>query len=149
MPQKTTLKDIAKSKTAADRLARSLTSSELQRAILNLQSAAKKQRKREAEIESRERTKSLKKLKTMMRELGLSASDVRAAIGRSSAKKPIETGKASAKKTGPRKGSKVPPKYRLKIGKQNHLWSGRGRMPLAFKSYVDAGGSLEKCLIKR
>ena len=52
-------------------------------------------------------------------------------------------------KKSPLQGHKVAPKYRLTVGKQIHEWTGRGRMPLVFKEFVEKGNPLEKCLIKR
>jgi len=34
------------------------------------------------------------------------------------------------------------------VGKELHKWTGRGRMPLVFKEFLDKNGSLDKCLIK-
>ena len=83
-----------------------------------------------------------------MDKMGLSAEDVR---GLSSKKAPVKRGRpkksATKRKAGPKKGSKVAPKYQIKVGKQTYKWTGRGRMPLVFKEYVEEGGALEKCLI--
>ena len=88
-----------------------------------------------------------------MKEMGLSASDVKGSSGAKAKKRPGRPKKAAAKrkaaaKKGPKKGTKVAPKYQLKVGKQTHKWTGRGRMPLVFKEHVEKGGSLENCLIK-
>ena len=127
---------------------------DLERAIKNLQAAATKIKKGEAEKATRQRAANLKKLKSMMTEMGLSAADVRG-LGGSNAKnrpgrpkKTVAKRKAAAKK-GPKKGTKVAPKYQLKVGKQTYKWTGRGRMPLVFKNHVESGGSLESCLIKK
>ena len=116
-------------------MAKSLAPDELDRAIKNLQAAAAKIKKAEADKATRKREANLKKLKSMMTEMGLSAADVRGLSG------------AKAKK-GPKKRTKVAPKYQLKVGRQTYKWTGRGRMPLVFKEHVTKGGSLEKCLIK-
>ena len=126
---------------------------DLERAIKNLQAAATKIKKGEAEKAAQRRAANLKKLKSMMTEMGLSAADVRGLSGAKAKRRPGRPKKAAAKrkataKKGPKKGIKVAPKYQLKVGKQTHKWTGRGRMPLVFKEHVAKGGSLEKCLIK-
>lgn len=142
----------AKSKAAANKMAKSLAPEDLDRAIQNLQTAAAKIKKAEADKAARQREANLKKLRSMMAEMGLSAADVRDLSGTKAKKPPgrsrkaAATGKTSAKR-GPKKGTKVAPKYQLKVGKQTHKWTGRGRMPSAFKEHVAKGGSLEKCLI--
>jgi DNA-binding protein H-NS len=84
----------------------------------------------------------------MMAEMGLSAADLRKVAGQRTARK-TATKKAAAKsKRGPKKGKKVAAKYQLKMGKETHKWTGRGRMPLLFKAFWDKNGSLDKCLIK-
>ena len=149
-----TLLNAAKSVSAAHKMAKSLTTEDLERAIRNLQTAATKIKKTEAVKAARQRLANIKKLESMMANMGLTVADVRS-IGRSVAKKRsgrIETKMPKHKvssKRGPKKGTKVAPKYRLKIGKQVHEWSGRGRMPLAIKAHIESGGSLEGCLIKK
>ena len=147
------LTSIAKSKATANRLAKTLTTAELKKAIANLQGALDYAKKREAEKATKKRAANLKKLKAMMAEMGLSAADVRGLGGAKAKKRPGRPKKAAAKrnataKKGPKKGTKVAPKYQLKVGKQTHKWTGRGRMPLVFKNHVESGGSLESCLIK-
>ena len=146
---KNTLLTIAKSKATANRLAKVLSKEELKRAIKNLQSASVAIQKAEAAKVEKARATNLKKLKIMMDKMGLSAEDVR---GLSSKKAPAKRGRpkktTARKKAGPKKGTKVAPKYQIKVGKQTHKWTGRGRMPLVFKEYVEKGGALEKCLIK-
>ena len=149
MPANKILLSAARSKATARQLARTLAPKDLARAIKNLQAAAAKIEQGEADKVARARAANLKKLKTMMDKMGLSAEDVR---GLSSKKAPAKRGRpkktAARKKAGPKKGTKVAPKYQIKVGKQTHKWTGRGRMPLVFKEYVEKGGALEKCLIK-
>ena len=139
------LLNVAKSKVAADRVAKALSPEDLSRAIKNLQAAAAKIKKEEADRAARQRAANLKKLKSMMVKMDLSAADVRA-LSRAGAKRPKKS--AAKSKAGPKKGTKVPPKYQLKVGKQTHKWTGRGRMPLVFKDHIAKGGSLDQCLIK-
>ena len=140
---------VVKSKAHASRLAKALSQAELNRAIKNLQSAAVAIQKSESVKAERRRAANLKKLKAMIDKMGLSAEDIR---DLSSKKAPAKRGrpkKAAAKrKAGPKKGTKVAPKYQIKVGKQTHKWTGRGHMPLVFKEFVEKGGSLEKLLIK-
>ena len=154
MPANKALLSAAKSKVAANKMAKSLAPEDLVRAIKNLQSAATKIKKSEADKAARQRAANLKKLQSMMTEMGLSAADVRGLDSTKAARRPGRPKKATAKrkattKKGPKKGTKVAPKYQLKVGKQPHKWTGRGRMPLVFKEFVEKGGSLEKCLIKK
>ena len=143
-----TLTTIAKSKAAANRLAKTLTTAELKKAIANLQGALDSAKKRESEKAAKKQAANLKKLKAMMAEMGLSAADLRKVAGQRTARK-TATKKAAAKsKRGPRKGKRVAAKYQLKMGKETHKWTGRGRMPLVFKAFLDKNGSLDKCLIK-
>ena len=153
MPANKMLLSAAKSKVAADKMAKSMAPEDLERAIQNLQAAATKIKKGEADKAARQRAANLKKLKSIMAEMGLSAADVRGLGGAKAKKRPGRPKKAAAKrkaaaKKGPKKGTKVAPKYQLKVGKQTHKWTGRGRMPLIFKEHVAKGGSLEQCLIK-
>ena len=154
MTKSLSLRAIAKSKRVAHQIAKSVSLDELQRAINNLESSAKTLKSQEANKAAKARAANLKKLKSMMDEMGLSAADVRVLsstkakkrLGRP--KKTVAKRKAAAKK-GPKKGTKVAPKYQLKVGKQTHKWTGRGRMPLVFKNFLEKGGSLERCLIKK
>ena len=149
MPGKNILLTIAKSKATANRLAKALSQAELKSAIKNLQSADVAIQKSESAKAEKARAANLKKLKSMMDKMGLSVEDMR---GLSSKKAPAKRGRpnktAAKRKAGPKKGTKVAPKYQIKVGKQTHKWTGRGRMPLVFKEYVEKGGALEKCLIK-
>ena len=153
MSENKILLSAAKSKVAANKMAKSMAPEDLERAIKNLQAAAIKMKKGEVEKAARQRAANLKKLKSMMTEMGLSAADVRGLGSTKTKRRPGRPKKAAAKrkvtaKKGPKKGTKVAPKYQLKVGKQTHKWTGRGRMPLVFKEHVAKGGSLEKCLIK-
>ena len=142
------LMSIAKSKATANRLAKTLTTAELKKAIANLQSSLNSAKKREADKAAKKQAANLKKLKAMMSEMGLSAADLRKVAGKRPARKTAAKKAPAKAKRGPRKGKKVAPKYQIKVGKETHKWTGRGRMPLVFKEYVTKGGSLDKCLIK-
>ena len=139
------LSAIAKSKAAANKLAKNIPLDQLESAIKNLQNAAKTIRKREQSKAAARRKAAIKKVTALMEDMGLSPRDLTGAGVKDKAgvrkKKPV------AKKTGPKKGTKVAPKYELKIKGETHRWTGRGRMPLVFKEYVEKGGNLDKCLI--
>ena len=143
------ISELAKSKVAAKRLAKSVSATELKRAVQNLQSAITALEKLEAEQAIKARAANLKTLKLTMDKLGLSQEDVLSLVrkkgtaGQGITKKPT-----TKKKAGPLKGRKIAPKYSIKVGKETHKWSGRGRMPLVFKDFLQKGGSLEECLIK-
>ena len=143
------LLSIAKSKATANRMAKALDASDLKKAIDHLQAALVAAKKREAKKTAAKQAADLKKLKAMMTKMGLSVADVKKLMA-APAKRKASVKKAPAKrKTGPRKGKKVAPKYQLKVGKEAHKWSGRGRMPLVFKAFIEKGGSLDQCLIKK
>ena len=149
MTVKNLVSELAKSKVAAKRLAKSVSATELKRAIQNLQSAVTALEKSEAEKANKVRANNLKKIKLTIEKLGLSPEEVAGLVGkkgvagRGKTKKP-----ATKKKSGPLKGKKVAPKYAIKVGEETHRWSGRGRMPLVFKDFLQKGGSLENCLLK-
>lgn len=152
MPANKTLLSVAKSKVKAHQLAKTLSPEDLRKVINNLQAAAAKLQKSEADKAARRHAANLKKLESMMAEMGLSVADIRAS-GRANIKKrqgrPKKTTakRKSNPKKGPKKGTKVAPKYQLKVGTQTHRWTGRGRMPLVFKEHIAKGKSLESCLI--
>ena len=141
------LLSIAKSKATANRLAKSLDAGDLKKAIDHLQAALVANKKRETKKAAAKQAADLKKLKAMMEKMGLSAADVKKLIA-TPAKRKAASKRTTNRKTGPRKGKKVAPKYELKMSKKTHQWTGRGRMPLVFKAFVEKGGSLDQCLIK-
>ena len=143
-----TLISIAKSKATANRLAKALSTSELENAIKNLQGALTKAKKQAADKAAKKQAADLKKLKAMMAKMGISAADVQKLAGVKTKRKAVGKKAAAKRKTGPRKGKKVAAKYQLKVGKETHKWTGRGRMPLVFKEFAEKNGSLDKCLIK-
>jgi len=143
-----TLISIAKSKATANRLAKALSPSDLENAIKNLQGALTKAKRQAADRAAKKQAADLKKLKAMMAKMGISAADVQKLAGVKTKRKAVGKKVTAKRKTGPRKGKKVAPKYQLKVGKETHKWTGRGRMPLVFKEYAEKNGSLDKCLIK-
>ena len=142
------LLNIAKSKVAAYKLAKTLSAAELKKAIDHLQAALTDIKKREAAKAAKKQAADLKKLKAMMAKLGITVADVRKLTATGPKRKAAGKKTTAKRKTGPRKGKKVAPKYQLKVGKELHKWTGRGRMPLVFKEFVEKNGSLDKCLIK-
>ena len=142
------LLSIAKSKATANRMAKELDASDLEKAICHLEAALVAAKKREAKKAATKRAADLRKLKAMMAKMELSATDVKKLMVTPTKRKAAAKKASSKGKTGPRKGKKVAPKYQLKVGKKTHKWTGRGRMPLVFKSFVEKGGALDKCLIE-
>ena len=143
-----TLMAIAKSKATANRMAKSLDASDLKKAIDHLQAALDAAVKKEAKKLAAKKTADLKKLKDMIAKMGLSAVDVKQLTATPKKHKSASKKSAANRKKSPRMGKKVAPKYQLKVGKKRHQWTGRGRMPLVFREFLEKGGSLEKCLIK-
>ena len=139
---------VAKSKAAANRAAKTLSPAQLESAAANLKAAAVAAKAREASKADKRRAANIKKLSAMMAEMGLSASDIGGVGKRGRKKAPAVKTKAKAKsKRGARKGTKVAPKYQISAGGKNHKWTGRGRMPVVFREFVEKGGSLEQCKI--
>ena len=135
---------LAKSKTVAKRLAKKATAPQVERAIEHLQLALQDAKKREQEKESKRKEASLKKLSAMVSELGLDPEDLAKLTGGTVGKKR----KAAAKnKRGPKSGKKVAPKYQITHEGQTIQWTGRGRMPIVFREFLDQGGNLDQCLI--
>lgn len=139
------LLSIAKSKATANRLAKAVTADQLSRAIENLSGALAAAKKREQAKMAKRREANIKKLTAMMADMGLSPKDVVKMVDGESAPK-AKRGRKKA--TGPKKGKKVAPKYQIFANGENHQWTGRGRMPVVFKEFVENGGSLEQCLIQ-
>ena len=154
MKPETIFTKLSQSKRAANAVTKSVPAKTLDAAIKNLQAAKNQIEKKESEKAAKAHAANIKKLKSMMVDLGISADDLKTTAagartpGQKPAKKPPAKSVTSTKK-GPKKGTKVAPKYQLKVGKQTHKWTGRGRMPLVFKNHVESGGSLESCLIKK
>jgi DNA-binding protein H-NS len=132
------LESISRSKAAANNAVKSLTVEQIERAIANLSAAAKIAQQRDALKAQRKKEVAVKKLKSMMNELGISADDIAGAVKAKSPKR---------KSTGPKKGNKVAPKYQITVNGVAHQWTGRGRTPVVFKDYVAQGGALDDCLI--
>lgn len=130
---------LARSKTRARSAAKGLQSAELEKVISNLHAVLESEKKKEAEKAEAAKQAHIAKIKALMDESGLEPEDLKGATRRRRGR-----GKARSK-TGSRRP--VPPKYRLVIDGEEHLWSGRGRPPKVFKDYMDAGNSKESCAI--
>ena len=107
---------IAKSKATANRALKGLDIEQVERALKNLSAAAKTLKERESQRAQRKKEVAVKKLQSMMDELGISAEDIVAS------KKPASVKK---KATGPKKGNKVAPKYQITVDGQTVKWTGR------------------------
>jgi len=132
---------LAKSKAAANRIAKKATIDHLERAIANLKAALDAEKKRDAAKSAKRREANIKKLTAIMADMGLSPNDIAKLADN---KKP-----AAKKKTrGVKKGAKVAAKYEISVDGEKIQWTGRGRMPVVFREFIEGGGSLENCLIK-
>jgi len=131
---------IAKSKAMANRLAKKSSIDHLERAISNLKAALDAEKKRDAVKSEKRRAANIKKLTAMMENMGLSARDL---------SKLAETKAHRAKKKtrGIKKGAKIAPKYAITVNGEEVRWTGRGRMPVAFREFVAKGGDLAERLI--
>jgi DNA-binding protein H-NS len=136
---------IARSKRIATKLSKQLPLEELEKAIDHLKSALEVSKQRERDKAQTRQKAVVEKVSALLEEAGLTPSDLQGK--RIKNKTGASKRKPSAKKTGPKKGTKIAPKYQLKVKGEIHRWTGRGRMPLVFKAYVEKGGSLDKCLI--
>ena len=106
--------------------------------IVSAAAAAETIKERESLRAQRKKDVAVKKLKAMMDEMGISATDI------TDSSKSKTNGKRAAR---PKKGNKVAPKYQITVDGVTHQWTGRGRTPVVFRSHVENGGSLDDCLI--
>ena len=134
---KSALLKIAKSKTAARKIASQVSLSELATAVNNLQSAEQFLKKQAARKESTDKTKKIKKAISILNNMGLEPEDLGTGKNRSSARR----GNTPTSR-------KVPVKYRITVKGATTEWSGRGTMSLVFKDAMRKSGSLAKYLIK-
>jgi len=130
------LAPLAKSKLKARSAAKGLSVSELEKVVSNLNGVLEQEKEKESVKAEAAKKAKIAKIKALMEESGLKPDDLKGAKGKKRARR------KSASKTG-----KVPPKYRLVIDGEEHLWTGRGRPPKVFKEYLDAGNSKESCAI--
>ena len=131
----------AKSKAKAKAEARRLDQAQLEKLIASLNEALVEVKKKASSKAQAEKAAKLKQIQALMAKSGLTGEDLKALSG---AKRGRKAGPAKAAK----KRAAVPPKYRLVVDGQEHLWTGRGRSPKVYAQYVANGGSLEALLIK-
>ena len=115
------LANIAKSRAAANNAAKGLTLDQLRSAVSNLNKVIAALEKREA----KKRDGDLKRLRSVMAEMKLTSEEISKLSAHRAPGKTTQN-KPAAKKRGALKGSKVPPKYQIKVGDQLHKWTGRG-----------------------
>ncbi len=164
------LAPFVKSTTMARAEARRLPIGDLEKLVASLGKTLAAEKTKLEKKQSQERSATIKKVNALMAESGLQPNDLKKTTvkpkGKAKAKvstkaKTKATGKtktpkaarkaaakgkpAAAKKAGKR--ATVPPRYRLELDGQEHLWSGRGRTPKVFQAYFDAGNSRESCEI--
>ena len=139
------IKVIAKSKATANRVAKAIDLGQLKLAIEHLQEALKTAQSREATKDSKRRAANIKKLTSMMAEMGLSPRDIAknalTSPGKKSARKTKVSTKATANKSrvGPKKGSKVAPKYKITSEGKTYKWTPTIAALMAFKLSTDLG----------
>lgn len=148
--------------------ARRLPIGDLEKLIASLGKTLAAEKTKLEKKQSQERSATIKKVNALMAESGLQPNDLKKAAvkPKGKAKAKVSTkAKAKAKTKTPKAASKaaakgkpaaakkagrraaVPPRYRLELDGQEHLWSGRGRTPKVFQAYFDAGNSRESCEI--
>lgn len=132
----------AKSKAQAKAEARRLEQAQLEKLIGSLNEALAELKKKSSAKAQAEKAAKLKQIEALMAKSGLTGADLKALAG--GAKRGRKAGAAKAVK----KRASVPPKYRLEVNGEPHLWTGRGRSPKVFADYVASGGSLDALLIK-
>jgi len=142
MSDSDTLLLISTSKMAAKRATKDLSPVQIARVIDNLQAQLAAVQKREEAKKHKKRAANMKKLATMMAEMGLSAKDVATLANEKTAQR-----RPSKKKVGAGKGKKVAAKYQTTVDGKKVQWTGRGRMPVVFRELIANGGSLDSCLI--
>ncbi len=142
MSDSDTLLLISTSKMAAKRATKDLSPVQIARAIDNLQAQLAAVQKREEAKKHKKRAANMKKLATMMAEMGLSAKDVATLANEKTAQR-----RPSKKKARAGKGKKVAAKYQTTVDGKKVQWTGRGRMPVVFRELIANGGSLDSCLI--
>ena len=133
------LEQLAKSKIKAKAAAKKLDISLLEKLIASLTAALEVERSRIKEKEEKDRQNKINKINKLLVENGLKLSDLK-----SGKPKVVKKNMSKAKgKRGP-----VPVKYKLVVDGVEHKWSGRGRTPLVFAAYFEAGNSRESVEIK-
>jgi len=130
------LAPFAKSKTKAKAEARRLAMPELEKLIAALKEVQATEKSKAKKKEDQKRQANIKKAKALLAEAGLKPEDLKTTAGKT---------KKAARKTAKRK---VPPRYRLVIDGEEHLWSGRGRTPKVFQEYLAQGNAKEDCEIQ-
>lgn len=145
-----------------------LSIADLEKLIASLGKTLAAEKTKLEKKQSQERSATIKKVNALMAESGLQPNDLKKTTvkPKGKAKAKVSTkAKAKAKTKTPKAASKaaakgkpaaakevgkratVPPRYRLELDGQEHLWSGRGRTPKVFQAYFDAGNSRESCEI--
>lgn len=136
-----TLSSLAKSKIKLRTAVKGLEIEALEKLISNLTSILESEREKQKNKEAAAKKAKIAKIKALMAESGLSPDDLK--VGGKRGRPAKKATKQSARKVK----RKVAPKYRLVVDGNEHLWTGRGRPPKAFKEYMDAGNSKESCAI--
>ena len=104
----------AKTRVVANKMVKAFAADDLRRAIENLRGAAERIIKVEADTATSKHAVNLKKLKSMMAEMGLSAADIRGLGSAKAARRPGRPKKATAKRP-PKKAQRKAPRWRPSI----------------------------------
>ncbi len=147
------LAGLAKSKVKTRAAVKGMSPSDIEKLVSNLSSILESEvQKEQAKAEAAKKAK-IAKIRALMEESGLDATDLKGTAQRRGRKKAVAKSpaksKAKSKAKATAKKRKVAPKYRLVVDGKEHLWSGRGRAPKVFKEYMEAGNSKESCAIKK
>ena len=137
-----TLKELSGSKAKVKAAARELELSELEKLVASLTAELNAEKKRQHEKQSKNRKGQIEKINKLLAQTGLTVDDLKSTVAVGGKK-----AKVKAKKKTAGKRAKVAPKYRLVVDGVEHLWSGRGRTPLAFAEYFEAGNERDSLLI--
>lgn len=136
---KTPLQQLVKSKVKALAEARKLDLSQIEQLIDVLSEAAHKKRE---ELSSK-RKKAINQVTQIIFDAELSPKDIEQSMRARVSGKGVQ----KKQKASPKAKKVLAPKYRLEIDGQEHLWTGRGRMPVVFREYFERGNTRESCLI--
>ena len=137
----------ARSKTFAKRLVKAVSLNDAERAIKNLQAACAELKARELNKSLRQRAANVKKVRKLMAQTGLTLRDLESSAAGSSRRSSRNSTRSRTAAASTLKGRKIPPKYRINVDGSCYEWSGRGRMPRAFRERIENGDSLENHLI--
>lgn len=137
------LSPLVKSKMKVRAAVKGLSTQEIEKLIVNLSDVLKSEKQKESKKSETAKKAKIAKIKALMAESGLKPEDLKVP-GKAAGKAKLRGRRPGAKVASKRKAA---PKYRLVVDGIEHLWSGRGRPPKAFKAYMDSGKNKENLAI--